>query len=213
MAVSAHDTISDLLREVVRHGDDPDAELIARARNGDRTALGMLVSNHEQRIYNLALRLTGNKHDAEDALQETFLTLVAKLDSFSGQARLSTWLYRVAINASLRVGAKRGREAPALSADESEARAPESASPDTAVLTAESRSTLDAAVADLPENLRTVLVLRDVQAFSTKETAEVLEISEQAVKNRLHRARLELRQTLSPYFKGLGREEKHDELR
>ncbi len=165
------------------------------------------VETYAPRLYRHLLRMLEDPQDAEDALQETFLKAYRSLDTFQGRASLSTWLYRIATNEAL-MHLRRRRSTPlsleALSPDEGH---PEEillthwqVLPEQALLSAETRQVLDDAVARLSPALRAVFLLRDVEGFSTKETAEILGISPDAVKQRLARARLRLREALAHYF-------------
>jgi RNA polymerase sigma-70 factor (ECF subfamily) len=190
----------------------PEVELLAELRAGDPAAYRRLVEANSVHVYNLALRLLGDEHEAEDVLQETFLSAFQAVDRFEGRSQLSTWLYRIAYNASLMRLRKRKRmvtfslDSPVGSRDgDGDEEATQdivdwSAVPDETLLTTEARKEMDQAIAGLPESLRSVFVLRDIEGLSGAETAEVLGISVQAVKNRLHRARLRLRDRLSAYF-------------
>ena len=188
-----------------------EAELVEGLQAGDPAAYRRFVDLNSANVYNLALKLLGDEQEAEDVLQETFLSAFRAIDRFEGRSKLSTWLYRIAYNASLMYLRKRDRmttfslDRP-FGDEEQEGESPVrhledwSAVPDDQLLTAEARHVMDRAVAELPESLRSTFVLRDIQGLSGAETAEVLGITVQAVKNRLHRARLRLRGTLSSYF-------------
>ena len=187
-----------------------EAELLGGLRAGDPVAYRRLVEGNSANVYNLALKLLGDEQEAEDVLQETFLNAFQAIDRFEGRSQLSTWLYRIAYNASL-MRLRKHKQMTAFSLDqplqEEEAGsgvahhlADWSTIPDDQLLTAEARQEMDRAIAELPETLRAAFVLRDIQGLSGAETAEVLGISVQAVKNRLHRARLRLRDRLSAYF-------------
>ena len=188
-----------------------ESELVEGLRAGDSAAYRRFVDSNSANVYNLALKLLGDEQEAEDVLQETFLSAFRAIDRFEGRSKLSTWLYRITYNASLMHIRKRermttfsldrpfGDEEPA---EKSSARhlVDWSTVPDDQLLTAEARQEMDRAIAGLPESLRATFVLRDIQGLSGAETAEVLGITVQAVKNRLHRARLKLRSQLSSYF-------------
>lgn len=183
-------------------------ELLAGLRAGQGAAFRRLVDCHSAQVYAVALRLLGDEQEAEDVLQETFLHAFRSVARFEGRSQLSTWLYRIATNAALMRLRKRRPEV-AFSLDEpgdDEAGPPGrylvdwSALPGEQLLSAEARAEMDRAVADLPETLRSAFVLRDIQGLSGDETAEALGITVQAVKTRLHRARLALRDRLSDYF-------------
>lgn len=189
-----------------------DEELIARIRRDDAVALEELVSRYEDRVYNLAYRMLGNKEDAEDVLQDTFVNVVRGLDSFKGKSSFSTWLYRVAANAALTKIRKRSRREKSESeflddvysvrqaAHSGVVLTDWSTNPATSLLDEEARKELQKAIGELPEIYKAVFVLRDVQGLPAAEVAEVLGLSVAAVKSRLHRARLYLRNRLSSYF-------------
>jgi RNA polymerase sigma-70 factor (ECF subfamily) len=190
---------------------DSESELLVALRAGEPAAFRTLVESNSANVYNLALKLLGDEQEAEDVLQETFLSAYEALGRFEGRSKLSTWLYRIAYNASLMRLRKREKmttfsldQPPAGTGDDGLLMGPVlidwSTVPDDQLLTAEARKEMDEAISDLPESLRSTFVLRDVQGLSGAETAEVLGITVQAVKNRLHRARLQLRNRLSGYF-------------
>jgi RNA polymerase sigma-70 factor (ECF subfamily) len=181
---------------------------LKRLRDGDPLAFAQLVEENQSRIYNLALKMLNDPQEAEDVLQETFLSALKALPDFEGRSSLSTWLYRIASNASLmRLRKKRpdtvsvdepltlddGESVPRQLADWSNL-------PEKELLSSETRRVMDEAISELPESLRIVFILRDIEGLSTAETGEVLDLSEGAVKTRLHRARLWLRERLSAYF-------------
>jgi len=189
---------------------DNDLALVQAAQHGDKRAFAQLVEQYEQRVYNLARKMMRDEQDAEDVLQETFISVFRNLGNFHGDSNFSTWLYRIATNASLMK--LRSRKPPPLSLDEpiesgdgANALPREivdwGITPEEALLSGETRAQMDAAIATLPETLRAVFVLRDIEGLSVQETADVLDISVPNVKTRLHRARLLLRESLSIYFK------------
>jgi RNA polymerase sigma-70 factor (ECF subfamily) len=188
-----------------------EADLVQNLQAGDPAAFRRLVQLNSANVYNVALKLLGDEQEAEDVLQETFLSAFQAIDRFEGRSQLSSWLYRIASNASLmRLRKRKGMttfslDQPMGDAEQDDGReSPHlvdwSTVPDDQLLTAEAREEMDLAIAELPESLRSAFVLRDIQGLSGAETAEVLGISVQAVKNRLHRARLRLRDRLSTYF-------------
>jgi len=194
-----------------QNGEPVDEQaLIARAQQGDAQALAAIVESHQRTVYNVALRMCGNPHDAEETLQETFLSAIKALPKFEGRSRLSTWLYRIASNACLMQRRRQSAGADITSLDDGEEERdgfdpPKyfvdwSVRPDDVLLDGELRSVMEDAIAQLPEALRIVFIWRDLEGLSTAETAEVLGISEGAVKVRLHRARLQLRELLSHYY-------------
>lgn len=184
------------------------ADLVTRLQAGDQAAYAQLVEEHAGKIYRLALRLMGNEADAEDVLQETFLSAFKSIDRFEARSSLSTWLYRIASNAALM--RLRRKEPEQVSVDEPFERddgelVPRQlfdfcCLPEEDLLRDEARAELNHAIEELPPSLRSVFVLRDIEGLSTEETAEALDLSVSAVKSRLMRARLKLRERLSLYF-------------
>jgi len=194
-------------------------------RAGDRVQFARLVDAYSGPIYRLGLKMLGNAQDAEDVLQITFMKALQHVGDFEGRSSLSTWLYRIAANESLMLIRRDAHKTgPSISLDEE----PEdsdgeslqplqladwSALPEDELLSAETRLRLDRAIQNLPARLRVVFLLRDVEGLSIKETGETLDLSDTAVKARLLRARLHLREQLSDYFGERMRREKQDEPR
>src|SRR4030042_3096815 len=177
-------------------------------QRGNPEEFSRLVDLYSSKIYRLATKMLNQQEDAEDVLQETFLKAYRGLKSFDGRSKLSTWLFRIATNEALIV--LRLKHPDIVSIDEPlETGEGEQEPvqivdwcclPENELLSEESRGRLDEAVQKLPESLRVVFLLRDINDLSTHETAEVLGLSDTAVKNRLSRARLRLREELSAYF-------------
>ncbi len=185
-----------------------DRELLERIRAGDKTACDDCVLVHSPGIYRLALRLMRDPADAEDVVQETFLSAFKGIDRFDGRSGLSTWLYRIAFNAAMmRLRRRRPEFVPVDATDEAEGDLPIPEAmvdwcllPEQELVRSEAREEMERAIGELPPKLRAVFVMRELEELSTEETAQALGISEQAVKTRLHRARLLLRERLSSYF-------------
>jgi RNA polymerase sigma-70 factor (ECF subfamily) len=185
-----------------------ESKWLAALRRSEPQAVRKLVDNYGPRLYNVALRILRNAQDAEDALQETFITVLGKLDQFDGRSSFLTWIYRIAVNASLMALRKqrprRKREEPLVVPGFEEIRSRElvdwGADPARELLTAEMQNVMEAAIDKLPANYRTVFVLRDLEGLSIAETSHVLGISTANVKIRLMRARLFLREALADYF-------------
>ncbi len=184
-----------------------DSELVAMAKAGDQDAFGLLIERHESKIYGLCLKMLGNPEDAEDVLQEVFLKAFQALPGFREEARFSTWLYRIAYNACLMRIRKKKIETVSLDRplDVEEGHIERdvtdwSTDPRTDVMSEELRSVLTRHINELSPDNRIVFVLRDVHGLSTDDTAGVLGLSVPAVKSRLHRARLYLRERLSDYM-------------
>ncbi len=181
--------------------------LVERAKNGDRAALATLVNKYSERIYNLVLRILRRKEDAEDVLQETFLTVIEKIDTFDGRSSFFTWIYRIATNAALMRLRKKKVVFQELNDDpdfqesvESRVFVDWSQDPSVGVFDGEVRNKLNDAINKLSDIYRGVFVLRDIEGLSIKETSEILNITEENVKIRLRRARQFLRDYLSDYF-------------
>jgi RNA polymerase sigma-70 factor (ECF subfamily) len=177
-------------------------------QKGDPEEFSRLVDTYSNKIYHLAIKMLNQQQDAEDVLQETFVKAYRGLKTFDGRSKLSTWLFRIATNEALMV--IRRKRPDVISIDEpieTEEGELEPVQifdwcclPESELLSEETREKLDAAVEKLPERLRVVFILRDINDLSTHETAEVLGLSDTAVKTRLSRARLRLREELSAYF-------------
>jgi RNA polymerase sigma-70 factor (ECF subfamily) len=193
-----------------------EADLLEGLRRRDRMACTCLLKRFAPRLYRLALQISGNPDDAEDIIQESFIQACNHLDNFEGRSGLSTWLHRIVLNAALMQLRKRGpvssmspewdeSRTAQMSAQQVGAMGPGDTSTDrvlSQVLSQELRETIDRAILLLPDALRAAIVLRDVEGLSTAETAQALGITESAVKVRLHRARLALRRSLTPYLEG-----------
>jgi RNA polymerase sigma-70 factor (ECF subfamily) len=183
-----------------------DSEIFSRLKAGDMSACRMCVEEHSDELYRLAYRMVRDEQAAEDIVQDTFLNAFKGLERFDGRSTLGTWLFRIAYNNALM---KLRAQKPIASLDE-DAEFVENApapivvpwreTPEEIVEQREMSEQLDSAIAALPTTLRAVFQLRDIEERSTAETAEILGLSEAAVKVRLHRARLALRETLSGYF-------------
>ncbi len=194
--------------------------LLERAKQGDYEAFMKLIEPHERRLYNLALRITGSREDAEDVLQDTLLNALEHLHDFRGDAAFGTWLYRITMHNAFRV--LRQRKGNTVSLEELVAERTEEEEPiphpefiaewkDPAEIAEQNelKRILEEAIQKLPETYRAVFLLRDVEGLSTKEVAEILGISEGNVKVRLLRARLRLREILSHYFGDRTKQVKH----
>jgi len=184
-----------------------DLELVEKAKQGDKVSMGILVNRYSNRVYNLALRIVRNKEEAEDVLQDTFLTVVAKLHTFDGRSSFFTWLYRIATNSALMLLRKKKiRRANFMDNDfdpdhtEVQNMVDWTQDPSIDVTNNEIRFRINEALETLKEKYKTVFVLRDIEELSTRETSEILNISEENVKVRLLRSRQYLREYLSNYF-------------
>jgi RNA polymerase sigma-70 factor (ECF subfamily) len=182
---------------------------IEALRAGDREEFTRLVDAYSGPIYRLALKMLGTPTEAEDVLQNTFLKVFQHLKDFEGRSSLSTWLYRIASNEALMLLRKQRPEMPLSDAapgdDDNSDYFPTQFTdwrylPEEEFLSSESQAALDRAVQYLPETQRIVFVLRDIEGLSIQETSEALNLSETAVKTRLLRARLRLREELGTYY-------------
>ena len=192
---------------------DDDATLVERAREGSGDDFGVLVRRYQDRVYRLVRRIVGDL-EAEDALQETFISAWRALPRFKGDAAFSTWLYRIATNAALMRLRKRRPDVVSLDAPlkDSEGEATTiaqeirdwSATPDEELIDDETREAMEEAIAALPDDWRVAFLLRDVEEMSNTDAAAALEVSVPAFKARVHRARLFLRDRLDRHF-GRGR--------
>ncbi len=189
-----------------------DAALVAQVKGGDAAAFNDLVVKYERKVFRLAKNITNNQEDAEDVLQETFLKAYSHIGGFQGQSKFYTWLVRIAVNEALMKLRKRKSDK-TVSLDEGVDTGEEvivreiavwDDDPEQRYSQEEIRAILDGAVATLRPAFRTVFVLRDVEEFSTEETANALDLSIPAVKSRLLRARLQLREKLTRHFKRKG---------
>jgi RNA polymerase sigma-70 factor (ECF subfamily) len=182
--------------------------LVQAAKGGDVSSFEELVRRYDRNVFRIAQHITQNREDAEDVVQDAFLKAYSNLAQFQGQSKFYTWLVRIAVNEAL-MKLRRRRPERTVSLDE-EVKTEEdslprevadwSPNPEQQYNQAELREILSKTIQGLPPGFRTVFVLRDVEGLSTEETAEALDLSIPAVKSRLLRARLQLRERLSRYF-------------
>jgi len=188
-----------------------DAILLARLRAGDSSAYDDLVHMHTGRMLAVTRRILNSEDDAKDAVQDAFLSAFRGLPSFEGGSLLSTWLHRIAVNAALMKLRTRRRKPersietllPAYLEDGHHAEDFQewNLPVDKAMMRAEVRAMVRKCIGELPDNYRTVLILRDIEELDTDETAQRLGVTPNAVKIRLHRARQALRTLLDPHFR------------
>jgi RNA polymerase sigma-70 factor (ECF subfamily) len=182
--------------------------LVRAAKAGDISAFEQLVRRYDRNVFRIAQHITHNREDAEDVVQDAFLKAYENLDKFQEQSKFYTWLVRIAVNEAL-MRLRRRRPERTVSLDE-DVRTEEDTvprevadwapNPEQLYSQAEIRDILQRTIQGLPPGFRTVFVLRDVEGLSTEETAEALDLSIPAVKSRLLRARLQLRDRLNKYF-------------
>ncbi|MBI5508334.1 MAG: sigma-70 family RNA polymerase sigma factor [Deltaproteobacteria bacterium] len=188
-----------------------DQDLLSVARRGDYAAFEEIVRRYQDRVYRLGLGMTSQPAEAEEVVQDTFLSIFRGLASFRGDASLSSWIFRVAANASLMV-LRRQRRKPHLSLEDTRpdyaddgggrVRMPGAwvGEPDEMILSGELKGLIEAAITGLPEKYRLVLLLKDVEGLSNDEVAQTLGLTVPTVKARLHRSRLIVREQLDDYF-------------
>jgi RNA polymerase sigma-70 factor (ECF subfamily) len=189
--------------------EDPDATLVEALRRDDPHAMEDLVERYANRVYRLALRITGSNEDAEEVTQDALWTAGRKVHTFKGDSAFGSWLYRVTANAAyMKLRSRRSRSheialddvLPALDGGHFEPMDDWSPRVDEQALQGELREVLEGAIDQLPTDYRTALVLHDIEGLSNPDIAEALGISLPAVKSRVHRSRLFLRKRLSSYM-------------
>ena len=180
---------------------------LAALQNGDRAEFSRLVDTYSGHIFRLGLKMLKNPQDAEDILQETFIKAFKALPNFEGRSKISTWLFRIATNEALMF--LRRKKPDPISVEQPVENDEEQTPlqivdwcclPEGELMSAEALTFLEKSTGELPESLRVVFLLRDIEGLSTRETANVLGLTETAVKTRLSRARLRLRELLTTYF-------------
>lgn len=190
-----------MVKKRERHSD---AELVRAIKKGHAPALEEIVRRYSNKVYNLAFHLTRDPAAAEEIMQEVFLTVIAKVATLTNEAYFSTWLYRVATNAAygfLRKERKFADQTPVEDIDQEMNHEYDwSDLPDDVLLSEESKEVLKRSIDSLPEAMRTIVIMKDMDGLKNEEIAEALGISVPAVKSRLHRGRLILRDLLSDYF-------------
>ena len=191
-----------------RYAEMADEALVRLAQDGDTRAFDELVVRYRDKVYRLSFKILRNEDDAAEALQDAFTSAFRGLKNFKAESTFSTWLYRVATNASLMKYRKRRDDHLSLEQSQNPQRDAEplaipdwSQQPLEELLDSETREVMEEGLRRLPEELRTVFILRDEDGHSNAEVAEMLDLSVPAVKSRLHRARMALRDRLDRYFR------------
>ena len=181
-------------------GDAPadDAHLVRATLAGDRQAFGGLVQRYQDRLFNTLVRMTGSRHDASDLVQDAFVQALVKLDTFRGEARFYTWLYRIAMNLSL---SQRRKRRPVASVDVAKERAGEEPmdpgeGPEQGLIQRERAQLVQQALLRVGDEHRQILVLREMESCSYDQIGEILNLPVGTVRSRLFRARLQLREQL-----------------
>ena len=174
-------------------------ELIIRAGRGDAYAFEQLMAAHENKMYAVALRMCGNREDAQDCLQEAMIRVFRAISGFKGQSSFSTWVYRITMNSCLdELRRRKSRTATSLDGMLENGFAPsdDGDTPEQSSLRAEQRRAMEKAIANLPEDMRSAIVLRDIQGCSYDEIARVLDTNVGTIKSRISRGREKLRSVL-----------------
>jgi RNA polymerase sigma-70 factor, ECF subfamily len=189
---------------VKKRDKQSDADLVREIKRGDARALEEIVKRYSNKVYNLAYHLTRDSAAAEEIMQDVFLTVISKIGTLTNEEYFSTWLYRVTTNAAygfLRKEKKFSEQTPVDNIDqEIQPSYDWSDLPDDVLLSEESKEVLRKSIDALPEAMRTVVIMKDMEGFKNEEIAEALGMSVPAVKSRLHRGRLILRDLLAGYF-------------
>jgi RNA polymerase sigma-70 factor (ECF subfamily) len=184
-----------------------DLELIEEFRKGEQSSFEELLSRYSNKVFSLASRLTRNNEDAEEVLQDVFVTVHRKITSFEGKSSFSSWLYRVTVNAAFMKLRKR-RQDTSISLEDlvqqtntvAALKSPESAYVDSQSIRNQMLEALESAIRKLPDDYRPVFILRDVDGLTSREVSRILDLTVPAVKSRLHRSRLMLRRRLNRFF-------------
>lgn len=184
-----------------------DLDLIREFKTGDQSSFEELLSRYSNKVFSLASRLTRNPEDAEEVLQDVFVTVHRKIASFEGKSSFSSWLYRVTVNAAFMKLRKRRQDLSVPLEDMIQQQHTIAAlkSPETAFVDAQSirnqmLEALETAIRKLPDDYRPVFILRDVDGLTSREVSKILDLTVPAVKSRLHRSRLMLRRRLTRFF-------------
>ena len=193
-----------------------DTVLIEQFKKGCTFSYEELITRYETKVHNLAMRLTRNAEDAEEVLQDVFVTVYRKIEGFEGKAKFSSWLYRITVNAAFMKLRKRKQDQsvslddmlPHLQNKAITQKNAFGAHSDSLALNNEIRMALEGAIQKLPDDYRAVFVLRDIDGLSNKEVGEILTLSIPAVKSRLHRSRLMLRKRLRKFYEDYVNESK-----
>lgn len=188
-----------------------DSLLIRQATKGDAYAFEQLMRRHESRMYAVAVRMCGNREDAQDCVQDAMLRVYRALDRFKGQSSFSTWVYRITMNTCLdELRRRKVRASTSLDTLLESGWSPsdETDTPERHALRSEQRTALAKAIAELPEDMRSAIVLRELQGLSYEEISDVLSVNVGTIKSRISRGREKLRQLINGQPELFG----HDEV-
>lgn len=182
-------------------------KLIERATSGDPAAFNRLMEMHEKRMYAVALRMFGNREDAQDSLQEAMLRVYRSIGGFKGQSSFGTWVYRITMNTCLdEIRRKKNKQSASLDnmLDQGWAPTDEGASPEKRVMQQEMRKSIAQSIQELPEDMRSAIIMRDVHGYSYEEIADTLNVNVGTIKSRISRGREKLREKLSNFSELFG---------
>ena len=178
-----------------------EAALVQALQNGETDACACMLKQFAPRVYAVAMRMMGDPDEAEEVLQETFISACKNIQRFEGRSALNTWLHLMRLRKRKNKEVSLDNPIESLDGDDIPRQIEDwDYYPADLALNSETRDVLEQAIATLPDTLRSVFVLREIEGYSTAEVAEMLDISVSAAKVRLHRARLRLRELLTPYF-------------
>ena len=177
-------------------------KLIERASGGDPAAFNRLMEMHEKRMYAVSLRMCGNREDAQDCLQEAMLRVYRAIGSFKGQSSFGTWVYRITMNTCLdELRRKKNKQSASLDnmLDQGWSPTDESASPEKKAIQSEMRRCISKSIQELPEDMRSAIIMRDIHGYSYDEIADTLNVNVGTIKSRISRGREKLREKLSNF--------------
>lgn len=180
-------------------GESGEDKLISKAVSGDSAAFSELMAKHEKRMYAVALRMCANREDAQDCLQDAMIRIYRSISGFKGQSSFATWVYRITMNTCLdELRKRKSRQATSLDTLVESGYSPTDGinTPEKQAISSEQRRVLDGAIAELPEDMRSAIVLRDIQGFSYEEIAQMQDANIGTIKSRISRGREKLRQIL-----------------
>jgi RNA polymerase sigma-70 factor (ECF subfamily) len=183
-----------------------DEQIVARVLAGETALFEIPIRRHNRRMYHIVRSILRDEGEVEEAMQEAYLSSYAHLDQFAGSAKFSTWLLKIAINEALRRLGRRERLIRLHSTETALKLEPRNPTPEEMAASRELRTLLETVIDELPDTLRIVFVLREVDGLSTAEVAEALDIAALTVKVRLHRAKAQLRKKIDKRLAGAGRE-------
>ena len=182
-------------------------KLIERASSGDPAAFNRLMEMHEKKMYAVALRMCGNREDAQDCLQEAMLRVYRAISGFKGQSSFGTWVYRITMNTCLdELRRKKNKQNTSLDnmLDQGWAPSDDSASPEKKVMQNEIRKSIAKGIQELPEDMRSAIIMRDIHGYSYDEIADALNVNVGTIKSRISRGREKLREKLSNFSELFG---------